>query len=344
MSFAPIKIVKSPSYNYYFDRTTGFFARWGAEKEDDPIMSPYGVELLDIEVSTKCSGVGKVCSFCYKSNTPIGENMSFATFKSILDKMPRNLTQVAFGIGDIDGNPDLWKMFEYCRCNKINPGVIPNVTINGYGLNENHVKLLSSLCGAVAVSRYNPPDYCYNAVKRLTDAGMKQINIHMLVSKETLADCYQVMKDSKSDSRLDKLNAIVFLSLKPKGKRNKNTSVSQEEFKGLIDYAFEHNIPIGFDSCSAYKFMKAIEGRENYKKLMMNVEPCESTKFSFYIAANGRGYPCSFMEDSDPIIPEGIDMTKISDFMEDVWHHPKIEEWRSNLIKCTNRGCPVFEV
>src|SRR5208283_5840830 len=89
-----VKKVKSPFYNYYFRKSDGFFARWGAKKEDNPQFSPFGNEILDIEITTICNGVKPVegaahpCRFCYKSNTPNGKNMSFDTFKAVLDKLP----------------------------------------------------------------------------------------------------------------------------------------------------------------------------------------------------------------------------------------------------------------
>ena len=82
------KKVQSKDYNYIFNKETGFFARWGKTKEDDPQMAP-SPEILDIEITTKCDGVGgKLCPFCYKSNTPNGKNMSFETFKKMIDKFP----------------------------------------------------------------------------------------------------------------------------------------------------------------------------------------------------------------------------------------------------------------
>ena len=94
---------------------------------------------------------------CYKSNTSQGKNMSLETFKKIFHKIPLNLTQIAFGIGDIDANPDLWKIMEYCRNNNYNQ-VVPNITINGKRLTDEHIGMLAELCGAVAVSRYNPDE------------------------------------------------------------------------------------------------------------------------------------------------------------------------------------------
>ena len=83
-----MKCIKSPNYNYIFNPETGLFVRWGATYEDNPEFAPIGPEIADIEITTSCSGpAGKVCSFCYKANTPNGKNMSFDTFKQVFAKM-----------------------------------------------------------------------------------------------------------------------------------------------------------------------------------------------------------------------------------------------------------------
>ncbi len=203
-----MKKVRTPDYNYNFNPKNGAFVRWGKTLKDDPTWSPLGPEIMDIEISTICHGIGMPCTFCYKSNLAQGRNMSLETFKRMFDKFPPNLTQIAFGIGDIDGNPDMIGIFQHCRDN----GVIPNVTINGARLTDGYANTLSQLCGAVAVSRYNPKDVCYDAVKKLTDLGMDQVNIHMLVSEQTFKGCLEVLDEIKTDPRLSKLNAVVFLA------------------------------------------------------------------------------------------------------------------------------------
>lgn len=337
-----IKKVRSENYNYNFNNETGFFVRWGKTLDDDPEFSPFGPEILDMEISTICDGG---CSFCYKSNTEVGKNMTFETFKKVLHKMPTNLTQIAFGIGSIDGNPDLWKIMEYCRSNEYNQ-VVPNITINGKKLTDEYTDNLARLCGAVAVSRYNP-DTCYNAVKKLSDRGLKQVNIHQLLCKETLQSCYQVIDDYQNDPRLKNLNAIVFLLMKPKGKRNKfHQLTSKEEYKKLIDYAFEHNAPIGFDSCSAPSFLQCVQDRPDFEKLQMLAEPCESDCFSAYINVDAKFFHCSFTEGEDSW--KGIDVLNCDDFIRDVWNSSEACRFRQKLMDSTKRdgcrSCPIFNL
>jgi len=140
-----VKKARSHGYNYNFRYSDGFFMRWGSSFDDDPLCAP-SPEILDIEISTVCSGINnKPCSHCYKSNTSKGKNMTFETFKIIFDKFPIILTQIAFGIGNLDANPDLWKMMEYCRNNEKNI-VIPNITINGWKLTEKDAGKLARVC------------------------------------------------------------------------------------------------------------------------------------------------------------------------------------------------------
>ncbi len=334
-----VKHCRSKDYNYRFDLVSGEFIRWGKTFEDDPVSGP--LEIFDLEVSTVCSGIPSIgstvpspCAFCYKSNTKRGENMSFDTFKAIFDKLPATLTQIAFGIGDINSNNDLINMFNYCR----EHGVIPNLTINGYGLTDKWVEVLSSTLGGIAVSRYSNKDVCYDAIKKLTDAGMKQVNIHYVLSEETIDEAYNLLYDVKNDSRLAKLKAVVFLTLKPKGNRNKNHTVTDtKKYKDLIEHAFSNNIGIGFDSCGAKMFLQSVKDHPQFEKFVQLAESCESLRFSGYANVLGHFYPCSFTEDEDGW-KEGLNILTCNDFTTDIWNHPKSLDFRERLINTTDKS------
>jgi len=364
------KVCLSENYNYMFDKKTGYFARWGKNKEDDPVFSPLGPEIADIEISTICSGVKGVgpCRFCYKSNTSKGDVMDLPTFEKLLSKFPKTLSQIAFGIGDIDANADMWSIFRHCR----EKGVIPNVTINGEGLADYHVNQLSKLCGAVAVSRYAPNEgVCYDAVDLLTKAGMDQVNIHMMLSEETFGECMQLIEDYQRDPRLAKLNAIVFLALKPKGRgKSMHPLKSLEKYKELMMAAMESGVGFGFDSCSAPLFLASIRSLLDdkvgqamkflsayqtgdpdlvYKAMEQLAEPCESYLFSIYVDVHGRTYPCSFLEG----MSESIDILNCENFMLDVWYSKPVKEWRKKLLDTASgegclvegcRQCPAFDI
>ncbi len=328
-----MKFFRSTVYNYNFNKEYGFFMRWGRNFEDDPKYSPLGPEILDIEISTICH---RVCPWCYKSNSANGKNMSIETFKAIISKIPRLLTQIAFGIGDIDTNPDLREIMLYTR----KKGYVPNITINGRNLTDDWANFLSNTCGAIAVSHYKD-DECYNAVKSLTDRTFEQVNIHKLLADETYDSCYKLMNATLSERRLKKLNTIVFLSLKPKGNKNNFHSVSQEKFANLVNFALQNKISIGFDSCSGNRFLKTVEGHQHYEEYKLVTEPCESSCFSYYINVDGIGYPCSFLEGENGYT--GIDLTKIDDFLKDVWYNFEIIKFRTDLLN-NNRNCLYFKI
>ena len=192
------------SYGYIFNKKNGYFVR--------PVENFFYAlpELLDMEVTTICDNG---CPFCYKNNTKDGHNMSFDTFQTIFDKLPKSITQIAFGADATAlANPDLFKMMAYASRN----GIIPNITVAD--ITPSTADRLANVCGAVAVSRYANKNKCYDAIKFLTDRGMDQVNIHMMVSNETYKTLLETLDDYENDERLAKMKAIVMLSLKKKGR------------------------------------------------------------------------------------------------------------------------------
>lgn len=344
------KMVFSQNYNYVFDKKTGYFARWGKTKDDDPEFAPTN-EILDLEITTKCSGVTcpdgveRVCPFCYKANLPTNtENMSFETFKIIFDKVNKTnmLTQIAFGADShATSNPDLWKMMEYCRKN----GVIPNITVAE--ISDETADKLVKYCGAVAVSVYSNRSIAYDSVKRLTDRGMKQVNIHRLVEKNSFKETMELIDEVKTDERLAGLNAVVFLSLKQKGRGIHFERVDDNQFEQIIRKAVDNKIGFGFDSCTATKFYDVAVKMGLIDKVKDMIEPCESSLFSAYINVKGEFYPCSFAEGQGSW-KTGLSVVDCDDFIKDIWNHKRTIAFRKGLIcnRASNgcRQCPFYRI
>lgn len=323
------KSIESKVFNLIFRKIDGYTITWGASKEEDPSYSPVGPIIADIEISEACH---ENCSFCYKSNTPHGRNMSFETFQKVFHKLPRTLTQIAFGIGSIDTNKDFRKIVQYCKNNDYQE-IVPNVTINGSRMTKDWYDFLANNMGAVAVSHYGD-DKCFNAVKELTDRGMKQVNIHCMLSEETYDKCMDLIDKIKIDERLSKLNAVVFLMLKPRGRGEKFHRIGDDKYKIFINKLMKAGINYGFDSCGAARLLTQ-DVDDNIKKY---ITPCESTRESCYINVEGKFFPCSFAEEGD-----GIDVTKADDFIEEIWMRDDTHKWRMNLLK-NNCNCPIYEV
>ena len=338
-----VKALKSENYNFMFNKENGYFARWGKTIKDDGDLELGICEIADIEIAEVCEGVPGIgpCAFCYKSNVGFkGTNMSLETFKNIFHKLPKTVGQIAFGCGTLRRHPEMWDIFKYSKDN----GVIPNLTING-DVDPEEFDKIAELTGACAVSIYDK-ELSYNAIKELTDRGMTQVNIHYMISQETYTRAFEIMDDIKKDSRLKKLNAVVFLSLKELGRsKGKFHNLTQKQFKNITDYALDNNIPFGFDSCSAQLFMKAVENHPNVKQMEQNAEPCESTLYSAYIDVKGDFYPCSFSPGT-PGWEEGLSVLSCDNFIDEIWQHEKTKKFREGVIKCRDckQSCSIYDI
>lgn len=336
------KAFLSDNANYIFDLQTGDMMTWGSRPSEDAERFP-APNILDLEISTICN---KKCQFCYKSNNPNGELMSFETFKKIIDVIPKSITQVAIGADySMTSNPDIENMFSYLRKNNI----VPNITV-GY-LDDAHADIVSKYCGACAVSVYEPKDACYDTVERLTERGMKQVNLHFMLAEETYDKCLEVLDDIKNDPRLEGVRALVILSLKKKGRGIGYHPVSQEQFSTIVKKAGEIGISLGFDSCSSLKAYRALD-----PEVRRYIIPCEASTESSYIDVHGNYYPCSFMEgfkDDKLDWSKGINVLECKstdEFIEKVWNNPKTLLFRDILMStckdnCENcKHCPAYEV
>lgn len=383
------KALKSTDYNFYFNKKNGFFVRWGkgdylkkikkidkqelelfiiwskiwkekfninkfvADLKTDGSVENTAVEILDFEVSTKCSGVSmsggqaSPCSFCYKSNNNRGSYMSIEDFTTVIDKMPNSLTQCALGIGNVD-QPNLFEMMDVL----IDRDIVPNLTINGDRMTTEIYDNLAKRCGAIAVSYYDK-NLTFNAVHELaTIRNMKQINIHFFLSKETFEKGMQLIDDVQHDTRMKNLNAIVFLSAKLRGNAEKNDYhiLSQEKYDKIALKALHSGVSCGMDSCSAFKSLHAYKNEPNFHMIEQNVEPCESGVYSSYINKDGYYFPCSFSEGlnhgKSGNWKNGINVLKVDNFMKDVWFSEKTRKFSREVINCRNCGksCSIFEI
>ena len=334
------KFIQSESFNHYFDKVTGFAATWGKTKEENPDFCPFGPLLADIEIVVDgCpkGKSGKICNFCYKGNsTGVPRYMSLETFKTIFYKLPKTIGQIAFGITSVNANPDTYAIMEFCRDN----GVIPNVTISGRdNLTDNQIEALVSLLGACAFSIYQEDkDQCYDLIYRFAKAGLKQQNIHYMISLESIDFAYEVINDIKTDDRLYNINAIVFLSLKPKNRGALYHQLPQEEFTKLFQHCMKNGISYGADSCGAHKTLNAMTDVQR-KQFGNSIQDCESTRESMYVDYLGNFFPCSFIAGEElNIWKTGIDLLTITDFSKDVWYHPSVVSFRDKVMTC-NKNC-----
>ena len=289
-------INRDGSYTQIFNKTTGFNARMGKNVEDDPSWCPLGNEILDLEISQNgCPKVGGVsCKFCYKNNTDKpATNMSLETFKKVVSKFSRNLSQIALGITGVQTNPDFVEMLRWLREDM---GIVPNYTLSGADLNDDIFEATLKYCGRVAVSVYETDkNLCYNTINRFHVRSPRFCNMHLILSDSNLKFVEEVLGDIES-GKVPGLRNIVFLRCKPVGRASKlPCTLSMETLDKVITRCEKIGIGFGFDSCSCglvSEYYKA-RGRNDLVKYM---EPCESGRCSGYVNTFGQYYHCSFCE------------------------------------------------
>lgn len=334
------------SYNCFFDKKSGFNLRFGKELEDDPAYCELGPEILDLEVSVNgCVPVrgSENCRYCYKCNTNAKPtNMSFETFKKIIDSFPKNLSQVAFGITGLQTNPELPRMIEYCR----EVGIIPNLTTVGADMDESMKDVLCKHCGAVAVSCYTgAKDLCYRTIKELKLHAQEKykkdmhINMHILLSKDNKSHLMEVLKDI-ADGAVEGLKSVVLLRIKPCGRaKSMDCTIPLSLYEEVVKYCFENDISFGFDSCSAARVIEVLN-KLGKPELAQCCEPCESSKLSSYINVKGEYWSCSFVERTDFMKPVNA-----------LNYKNATEWWNSDEVKRIRfydhpacKSCPIYEL
>ena len=318
------------TYNEFFDKETGFTCRFGRTVKEDPDYCRLGPSIADIEiVAGKCPKVnGKNCAFCYKSNGGETANcMTLAEFKELLDFLPKNLCQIAFGITGYYTNPDFPAMIEYAK----SKGVVCNYTTNGVDLDEKAITHTVDNCGRIAVSCYEgAKDICYRTLSRVGEIAAAKgkkfpCNIHVVLSKATFGHVMSVLEDAK-DGKIANLGAIVILRIKPVGRAaNLDCVIPDEMYDEIVRYCFDNKIRFGFDSCGAKKVADVLV-RLGKTDLISCVEPCESSRFSSYWNWKREYWNCSFCENNKTVM-EAADMFRFNDF-QSFWNSDEIRKVR----------------
>ena len=180
--------------------------------------------------------------------------------------------------------------------------------------------------------------YTYQAIQTLLEAGVKT-NIHYVLSAESIDEAIVRLENNAFPKGI---NAVVFLLYKPVGlgKQDKVLKYTDERLQKFFKLVEKNNFPfkIGFDSCSC-------SGLVNFCKEMdfSVVDYCEGGRFSMYISADMKAFPCSFANQTDT----GIDIKSSS--IKAAWD--KFEYFRERLsnscLGCSKReycmgGCPLL--
>lgn len=347
-------LYKDNKYNFFelFNETNGFLFRSNIDKiEENPIQRSFP-ELLDIGIMGSCKSCQKgFCKDfgvdCYqKAQESQKSNMSFNSYKSIIDQCTGKVFQVALGgAGDPNHHENFSEILEYTR----NANIVPNYTTSGYLLNNNDINITKKYCGAVAVSFYTrlknyheTNELTIKTIKNFVKAEVKT-NIHFVISTETIQEAIFRLKNNLFPAGI---NAVIFLLYKPAGygKKEKVLNFNNIYLKELIELIENVKLPyaIGFDTCftpALLKYSKTIS--------LESFDFCEAARFSMYIDSESNAYPCSFDVNNSKFKYQLKNKTII-----DAWNSLIFNSFRkrqeSNCTKCKSKylclgGCTLFD-
>jgi len=335
VAFQYDKYFKNDDYEIFFNMKSGFELMRGIDKKDDPFQLELP-SLIDVGIMGHCKNK---CPFCYQGND-YEPHMTLENFKRIIDETKHHVNQVALGgRGDPNLHPNFREIIEYARSN----GVVPNYTTSGFGLTDDQIET-SKMCGAVAVSNYKTAEM-YSALNRFFDAGIKT-NIHFLLTKNTFFDAAKILNGDNpwvshvpkvKPFELKKLNAVVFLLFKQKGRGEKLDWLPNEDQLRVFAKAIENSaskdldIKIGMDSCLINHVVKHVDLPVS---ISMAVDTCEGARMSMYITPGMEATPCSFA-DKDMRVP--LEGTTI----KEVWTNGEpFKKFRETLRACSYT-CPA---
>jgi len=288
--------------------------------------------LLDIGIMGHCTNK---CDICYQGDK-WEDHMDISDFIKIIDQVKHHTTQVALGgRGDPNKHPDFDQFVMYAKRN----GVVPNYTTSGIGLTQDEVDLTKQYCGAVAVSNYDQ-DYTYEALNRFINAGMKT-NIHYVYTKESYSNALRIVQgediwDGKFN--LSKLNAVIFLLFKRKGRATNLLDLVPTYYQinllclAIKEYGTTTSFKIGMDSCLVNHYYDIIASLTEEEKL--SLDTCEASRMSAYISPSLIMTPCSFCNEEN-----GESLKDKS--IEEVWKNSVPFMTTRECLRTKRNSCPA---
>lgn len=312
-------------YDIFFDQQNGTFIRYG-KNDIDPFCNHLGPELLDISITNYCE---RECGFCYRKSNKNGKFMDINDYRLIMEQAVKvGVLQVALGGGNPNQHPQFIEILKITREHNI----IPSYTTNGQGMTEEIYKATKDLCGALAVSWYEPFVEAEELIRQAKGYNITT-NIHYLLGKNTLKPAIELLETRKN--LLQDINAIIFLNYKPIHSPESLCLNDCEDIKHFFELIKNvKSCKIGFDSCMI-SYLTLI--RDDV--VAESVDFCEAGRFSGFISEELVFYPCSFLND---ISTKGINLKTSS--LEDGWRNgEEFVKIRKKLNSPSEQDHPILQ-
>jgi len=302
--------------------------------------APQYPHVIKVEPSTYCN---LKCPLCITGNGTLNRekgNMSFETFKKIVDEAGRNCTEIQLSnFGENFLNKDIFKMIEYARQSGIrNVSTFSNFLPLSADDIENIVK---SGLTEIVISIDGIKQEVYEKYRIGGDLEIVLNNVRKLV---------EIKKVRKSSIPFIKVQCILTRDTENDVKNIKSflsrLGVNRVNFKSLFLYERDFN---KVSNENIEKYNKFLPGREDFRvyainngKLRWRFNPSRKRCIAPWVSAeftwDGKVLPCCFDWHADYVMG---DITK-SHFSE-IWNGVNFLEFRRSLLKkevnlCKN--CP----
>lgn len=314
---------KESDYFIFFDQENGTFIRYGRD-DVDPFHNVSGPELLDISITNFCE---RGCEFCYRQSHKGGKFMALEDYRLVIDQAKKvGVTQVALGGGNPNQHPEFTNILRVTR----ESNIVPSYTTNGQGMTDDIYRATKELCGAMAVSWYEPYTEALEVIGQAKNFNIK-INIHYLLSDSTISKAIDLL-ENRQDILKD-INAVVFLNYKPIHSPKSLCLSDCEKINYFLKLTSNlKTCKVGFDSCMI-SYLTII--KDNI--VLETAEFCEAGRFSAFVSEDLLFYPCSFLND---VSLNGINLKTTT--MTDGWKNG--EEFIKIRERLKNPGNQAFPI
>lgn len=213
----------------------------------DMELIPKYPELVDIKLTDVCH-IG--CSWCYQDSTSDSLHGDLDVIKTVISSLNPNITEVAFGGGDVLQHPDIVEILEFSRGCGLSSS---NITMNWQSVMRypEKVKDVMPLLDAVGISITGKGQIklVVEKLKEIDCFTPSRVCFHLipdLYSKDFLLKILKELKEYSLESD------VLFLGFKTNGRGHTANPKHIDSMKEIFDFIVENKLSLQCDT----KFVK----------------------------------------------------------------------------------------
>ena len=272
------KLIKNGNYFIMLDYQDN--KRLALRLSETPNMDliPKHPELVDIKLTDVCH-IG--CPWCYQDSTSDSVHGSLNTIKTVIKSLNPQITEVAYGGGDVLQHPDIVEILKFSRDCGLTSS---NITMNWQSVMKypEKVKEVMSLLDAIGVS-ITGVGQIEKVVSKLKEIGYyipSRICFHIipdLYSKRIITKILEELLNYSYESD------ILFLGYKTNGRGKDVTSQQVEDMQEIFNFIIENKVNLQCDTKFVkdyFELVKAVSSELTYDikegEYSMNIDCVEN--------------------------------------------------------------------